>query len=317
MCVLQRAGEWQPGKIRRSHVARVTLVTDSIATQAQTLDMKSELLHTLSMQPMQPIRPAAHVDPSKQMGHWLLASLGKRVLRPGGLDLTRQFIRRLNPNSFDDVVEFAPGLGMTARMMLAKRPRSYIGIERNPAVAQQLQNEFGSEAVRFDSASAESTHLESSSVTIAYGEAMLSMQTPEQKRRIVAEAFRLLKPGGRYAIHELALLPDEIGDAARRGMEREMSMNIHVGVRPATLAEWQQLLESAGFLPEWQGLAPMNLLEPGRVFRDEGTAGALRIAFNLLRKPAARRRVISMRRMFRRYNSHLCAVAIVCKKPLQ
>lgn len=263
------------------------------------------------------VHPAAHTDAAKQPGHWLLASLGKRVLRPGGLELTRQLIEHLAAGGSDDVVEFAPGLGATARLTLSRRPRSYVGVERDQAVARQLQTELGGSNARVVSASAESTRLAASSASIVYGEAMLSMQTPEQKCRILAEAYRLLKPGGRYGIHELALLPDDIDDASRKAIEREMSMNIHVGVRPATLAEWRHLLGHAGFRIEWQTLAPMHLLEPKRVLDDEGIAGVLRIAFNLLRRPAARCRVLSMRRMFRRHATHLSAVAIVCVKPVQ
>lgn len=255
------------------------------------------------------------VETSRQPGHWLLASLGKRVLRPGGLELTRRLIDRLRPAATDDVVEFAPGLGVTARMTISKTPHSYTGIERDQAVAVHLQETLGSGEVRFISASAESTGLESQSASLVYGEAMLSMQTPEQKGRIVAEAFRVLKPGGRYGIHELSLLPADIDESARQEIEREMSMNIHVGVRPATLPEWRALLGEAGFHVEWQSLAPMRLLEPGRLIRDEGPAGVLRMAFNLLRRPAARRRVIAMRRLFHKYAANLGAVAFVCTKP--
>jgi SAM-dependent methyltransferase len=257
----------------------------------------------------------AHLDANKQPGHWLLASLGKRVLRPGGLEVTRQLIAHLRPAGEDDVIEFAPGLGVTARMILANQPRSYIGVEREETVAHRLRSELARPNVRFIHASAESTAIASHSASLVYGEAMLSMQTPEQKDRIVSEAFRLLKPGGRYGIHELALLPDGIDDSARKAIEREMSMNIHVGVRPATISEWRRILEGAGFQLDWQILAPMRLLEPKRILSDEGFGGALRIAFNLLRNPQARRRVLSMRRIFRRYASHLSAVAIVCVKP--
>lgn len=272
--------------------------------------MSNQVSHALEA-----AHPVTHADPAKQPGHWLLASLGKRVLRPGGLELTKQLIFHLNPRPDDDVAEFAPGLGGTARMTLAKQPRSYVGIDRDPAIARQLQRELGNGSTKFVSAAAESTNLEAGSASVVYGEAMLSMQTPEQKRRIIAEAFRLLKPGGRYGIHELALLPNEIDDVTRKEIEREMSMNIHVGVRPATLAEWEKLLRDAGFQLEWQTLAPMHLLEPKRMMSDEGLTGILRIAFNLLRKPAARRRVLSMRKMFRKHASHLRAVAIVCVKP--
>lgn len=83
-------------------------------------------------------------------------------------------------------------------------------------------------------------------------------------------------------------------------------MHIHVGVRPVTLAEWRQLLADAGFQLEWQTLAPVHVLEPRRM---------LQIACHLLRKPAARQRVLAMRRMFRQYAGNLSAVAIVCFRP--
>ena len=51
-------------------------------------------------------------DPAHKMpGHWLLARLGKRVLRPGGLGLTRIMLDRLGIGARDEVVEFAPAWG--------------------------------------------------------------------------------------------------------------------------------------------------------------------------------------------------------------
>lgn len=253
-------------------------------------------------------------EASRQPGHWLLASLGKKVLRPGGLELTKRLIAQFAPGSADNVVEFAPGLGVTARMTLAANPRSYVGVDRERSIVHRLQSSLGSAGVRFINGSAEATGLPDSSATLVYGEAMLSMQTPEQKQRIIAEAYRLLAPGGRYGIHELAVLPDDIGADKRRALEREMSMNIHVGVRPATVREWRELLNSCGFELVWQTTAPMHLLEPGRMLADEGLPGILRILFNLARNPLARRRVLSMRSLFRQYAKHLNAIAFVCVK---
>lgn len=254
-------------------------------------------------------------DVHRQPGHWVLAGVGKKVLRPGGLELTRRLLARLAPSETDDVVEFAPGLGVTARAILAAHPRSYIGIDRERAVAENLRAQLGSPAARFLHAAAESTGMPAGSATLVYGEAMLSMQTPEQKKRIVREAYRLLAPGGRYGIHELALLPDDVDAGLRRALEREMSMNIHVGVRPATLREWRELIEFCGFDVTWQSTAPMHLLEPRRMLADEGIPGVLRILFRLATNPAARRRVRAMRRLFRAYRDHLSAVALVCVKP--
>ena len=57
-------------------------------------------------------------------------------------------------------------------------------------------------------------------------------------------------------------------------------------------------------------LAPMSLLEPGRLVRDEGFAGALRFVWNLLRDSEARQRVLEMRSVFRSQRKQLGAVAI-------
>jgi hypothetical protein len=64
--------------------------------------------------------PGDHLDTAKMPGHWLLLRLGKRVLRPGGVELTLRMLDGLNIHPDDDVVEFGPGLGVTARLTLAR-----------------------------------------------------------------------------------------------------------------------------------------------------------------------------------------------------
>lgn len=256
-----------------------------------------------------------HDNTHKMPGHWLLAKLGKRVLRPGGLELTRVMLNRLNIQSSDDVVEFAPGLGVTARLTLRRRPASYTAVERDEIAAKEVKRCLNGPRQRCQLGSAEQTGLPGQSATVVYGEAMLTMQGPEQKRRIAAEAFRLLKPGGRYGIHELSLTPDDLPQVVQEDISREMSRNIHVGARPLTAREWRELLANVGFKIECESTAPMHLLEPRRLIRDEGFCRALRFIFNILRKPEARKRVVSMRRLFRKHSQHLAAVTFVAVKP--
>ena len=96
------------------------------------------------------------------------------------------------------------------------------------------------------------------------------MQVPNAKERIVSEAARILRPGGRYGIHELCLVPDDVSESIRNGIQQELSHDIHVGVRPLTIAEWRQLLSTAQFKETAHRVAPMHLLEPGRIIKDEG-----------------------------------------------
>jgi ubiquinone/menaquinone biosynthesis C-methylase UbiE len=136
-------------------------------------------------------------------GHWVLVRLGKRVLRPGGMGLTRRLLKLLDINRSDEVIEFAPGMGTTARLTLALAPSSYTAIERDEAAARIVQSYLARDKQRCVVGSASETGLPAESATVVYGEAMLTMQTEEVKRSIVREAQRLLKHGGRYGIHEM------------------------------------------------------------------------------------------------------------------
>jgi hypothetical protein len=141
------------------------------------------------------------------------------------------------------------------------------------------------------------------------------MHTPAQKARIVREAYRVLRPGGRYGIHELSLAPDTVDDATKATVQRDLSQAIHVGARPLTGAEWRALLEAEGFQVQTEARAPMHLLEPQRMIQDEGLLRTLRIVANVLRNPTARQRVRTMRQVFRQHAAHLGAIALVAVKP--
>ena len=247
-------------------------------------------------------------------GHWLLARMGKRVLRPGGLELTRQMLDALDIRASDDVVEFAPGLGVTARAALGRGPRSYVGIERDEDAAEHVRRYLSGENRQCLVGRAEETGLPAASASVVYGEAMLTMQTGTQKSSIVAEAARVLRAGGRYGIHELSLEPDDLNDATKSEIQQALSEAIHVGARPLTASEWRALLAAQGFAVETQVSAPMHLLEPRRFVRDEGFVRTLRFLWNVARTPAARRRIRAMRETFRRYAEHLAATAIVAVK---
>ncbi len=49
-----------------------------------------------------------------------------------------------------------------------------------------------------------------------------------------------------------------------------MSKEIHVGVQPLSRSEWVRLFEQNGLKVTWSNEAPMHMLEPRRVLRDEG-----------------------------------------------
>lgn len=246
-------------------------------------------------------------------GHWLLARLGKRVLRPGGIELTHSLLGKAGIAGAD-VVELAPGLGRTAAEIIALGPRSYHGVDRDPTAVEAVAPIVaGYGDVR--TADASDTGLPDGCADVVIGEAMLTMQTDHAKAAIIAEAVRLLRPGGRYAIHELGLTPDDLPGEVKTDVRQALARSIKVNARPLTMREWERLLTEQGLVVDRTRTAPMALLQPRRLVSDEGLGGALRFGRNLLTNPGARKRVLAMRKTFRTHRKSINAVALIAHKP--
>ncbi len=262
--------------------------------------------------------PGQGLEVGKMPGHWVLARLGKRVLRPGGLELTRWLVNTLDIGREDRVVEFAPGMGRTAQMVLAQQPHAYTAIERDPEAARIVQRWLATEDAdrQVISGQAQETGLADACASVVYGEAMLTMQPDTRRRQIIAEAFRLLQPGGRYGIHELALDQIDPDDAEKtQAIRKQITSAIHHQAYPMRVEDWAAMLEGAGFRVEQRRTVPMALLEPRRLIRDEGLVGAMRFAGRLLTRRPERRRVLEMKRTFRSLRPHLAAVGLIASKP--
>lgn len=254
------------------------------------------------------------LDISKAQGHWVLAKMGKKVLRPGGKELTHKLIKALAITPEDDVVELAPGLGYTASLALQHKPKTYTGIDANPDAIKQLRKTINGNNQRIIEGNAAQTALKEESVTKVYGEAMLTMHADHRKTEIIQEAHRILKKGGLYAIHELGLTPDSIDKNLKDQIQKDLSLSIKVNARPLTQNEWSQLLEKEGFKIKFIATNPMYLLETSRIISDEGFFRALKIGFNILANKPARKRVLEMHHVFKTHAKHMNAIVIVAEK---
>ncbi len=259
-------------------------------------------------------RSSANQHLNTEQGHWLLAKMGKKVLRPGGKELTLQLMDKLAISAQDDVVEFAPGLGFTAGITLARNPRSYTGVELNEEAAGILRRKIHGPQRGIVIGNACCCPLQSGTADKVYGEAMLTMQADHRKAEIIREAHRLLRPGGRYGIHEIALTPDDLPAGTKKQIQHDLATTIKVNARPLTRAEWTAMLEAEGFAVESVLTNPMLLLETARIIDDEGFFRTLKITWNILTHPKARKRILDMRKVFRRYGPSMQAIAIVARK---
>lgn len=255
-------------------------------------------------------------DEAHLQGHWLLAKLGKKVLRPGGKKLTNWMIDNANPTN-KRVVEFAPGLGITAAEILDRNPKTYTGVDQDPdaATATTLSTKQARLGIPTEviNGVASDTGLPTGSADLVVGEAMLTMQGEKGKTAIVSEANRILATGGRYAIHELLLTPNNVDQTVADNLRKALATTIKVNARPLTATEWSELLESNGFKVLSIKVAPMGLLQPKQMVADEGPR-VLKIMFNLARNPQARKRVLAMRKVFSENAQNLGAISIIAEK---
>jgi arsenite methyltransferase len=148
----------------------------------------------------------------------------------GGIDVLLS-ARRVGPSGR------AYGLDMTDEML---------------ALARENQRKAGVENVEFLKGEIEAIPLPDNSVDVIISNCVINLST--DKQRVLAEAFRVLKPGGRFAVSDVVVRGAVPSDVRR-------SMELWVGCVAGALTEDQYLerLREAGF--EEVGIEPTRVYE--------------------------------------------------------
>ena len=121
------------------------------------------------------------------------------------------------------------------------------------ALARDNQQKSGLTNVEFLQGDIERIPLPDNSVDVIISNCVINLSS--DKDRVLAEAFRVLKPGGRFAVSDVVVRGDDIPDAVRRSME------LWVGCVAGALEEnsYREKLVQAGF-------NDVNI-EPTRIYR--------------------------------------------------
>ncbi len=169
----------------------------------------------------------------------------------------------LNPG--DVVLDLGSGGGIDV-LLSAKRvgPQGKVyGLDMTDemlALARDNQQKAGATNVEFLKGEIEAIPLPDNSVDVIISNCVINLSG--DKDRVLRESFRVLKPGGRFAVSDIVVLGD-IPDIVRRSVE------LWAGCVAGALHrdEYQARLVSAGF--------EQVSIEPTRIYRGKDIAGVL------------------------------------------
>lgn len=248
----------------------------------------------------------------KEVGHHFLAKLGKRRLRPGGIEATDWLIAKAGISAESQVLEVACNMGTTS-IELARRVGCRItGIDMDAKALEKAKRNIREaglvDRIEVKQANALKLPFADASFDIVINEAMLTMLNQAAKQKAIAEYHRVLKPGGMLLTHDITYFKDDM-----KAELRELQETIHVQVEPLPVADWERLFYDTGFAAVVHTTGPMSLMKPTGMLRDEGILGSLRIAWNGLRKEN-RGQFQEMYRFFNRAGKDLHYIAVCSRK---
>jgi SAM-dependent methyltransferase len=246
-------------------------------------------------------------------GHQVLATAGKKILRPGGRRATQQLLQSANFNPGDTVLELAASFGETAIAISKQFGVRVVGIEKNPdsVVRARANIEAAGMTSLVDVIEGDIFQLDRISEQFDYvlAEAILTMQSPMGKAKALRGIHDRLKPGGRFLSHELMVRSEREAE-----IHQTLAQSLRVNSTPLTEAHWIEACETAGLFVMQHHAGEMGLLDPTRIVEDEGWIDAAKFFWNVLTQAQLRQRILSMRRIFQQYKQDLGYITLIAVK---
>ncbi|MFV0556826.1 MAG: class I SAM-dependent methyltransferase [Lactovum sp.] len=245
-------------------------------------------------------------------GHTFLAKLGKKRLRPGGIEATTWLLDKGEFNKDKKVLEVACNMGTTLIEVASKYHCSMTGVDLDKEAlskAEKNVKEAGlSDTITLVFANAMKLPFEDNSFDIIINEAMLTMFDNRAKSKALAEYYRVLKPGGKLLTLDIALKKDN-----SKEQEDGLHNAIKIKANPLTVVDWKKLYNEAGFKKLEAKIGDMSLMTPRGMIRDEGLKGTFNIIRNGL-KSENKEQFIGMFKYFKQEKKNMNYIAHCAEK---
>ena len=187
--------------------------------------------------------------------HYLrnLARLGVTDIHPAGASASRALIETLALHSGQRLLELGCGTGNTALRLARRADISIVGLDLLSEMLLAARRRLGRAAnhCTLVCASASVLPFMDQSFDRVYAESVLGIQNDADIKRILAETFRVLKPGGRFVANEAIWRPN-VDQSTVTEVNRQSED--HFGLRPASehawsVERWLDEIRQAGLQP--------------------------------------------------------------------
>ena len=248
--------------------------------------------------------PRPHAEP------WPAAlRLATGFAQPGGPAMVRRALEGVGLEAGDRVVELAPCVGATAAVVLERGPREWTGVEPDPIAAEHLERALKGRGRQVVRAPVDATGLADDSATVVLAEALLSTIDDDEAQAVLEEARRILRTGGRVALHELAPADGPADPEAAEDLSA-------AGLRPRPVAAWRALAEDAGLVVVGSLAGRFAPPAPRELMRAAGPRTALRVTREIARDGALRSAVSATKQTLERRAVSLRSALVVAEVPL-
>lgn len=247
----------------------------------------------------------------------VLAAAGKKILQPGGQSATERLLRWADFQPGETLLELASNFGDSAIALARRYPVKVVGIEKNPDTVAFARTNIAAAGLSDQIKIIEGNvlHLEHLTEKFDYvlAEAILTVQSPSGKAKILENICNLLKPSGKFLCHEL------VAQHREAEIHQVLSETIRTNYRPLSEKNWIAACETAGLIVQHHQIGSVELLNSGQILQEGGGKATIRFLWNFCTQILLRRQVLVMQHVFQTYKEDLGYIilsASLSPKPL-